>query len=635
MLDKLFAVATEFKFEIGSALLNTEALKSRVDQLSGAADTALVSFQKLSMGVLSSMGAGPVGMLTALNSGVKASQKFADTQIALATIVAANRDHLVGPIDSFNEKLEFSEQILESIGKKAREFAISGTALAEMTKVMAPILIPKGLAGTNFDTAIDMSRGLLKSSNILQVDPMEVQGQLLRAIEGGASMGDTLFRRLVGETQAFQGIGAGNAKGSSAAFNAMPAQKRVELLQRALTQFGNIAEGTSARVNSLSGQMQVMRTLIDPQEYITNIFRPLGAAIEVPLRSILTSVNKYLDKEARETIAIFAKVFAPMIQAPRDVALSLLTMKKLSTDLAISSKAAGLLGLVFGFSAMAKFAAKLPIIGPLLVGFWELLGSTMWKGLASLGRGLLFIINPLNLLRGAMVALPVLAKGLSMLGGVLLSIAGPVALIFTLMQIISRATAMARINDAEITAKLVPKMAQLGSRIMTALERIFSPFARMIDGLASLIEPLFRMSNVLRAVLWLGNQVAWVLELMASSMEALEAIATGLFVAFIRFMDDLVAFNFAGMLERVWESYKIGLEDTMQEFERRRRDAENPAVVQNVTNIGTVQIQNQFKEQMEPDRIAFTLASQLMKIAQNPTQARGQSFRKSNLPGGG
>jgi hypothetical protein len=44
-----------------------------------------------------------------------------------------------------------------------------------------------------------------------------------------------------------------------------------------------------------------------------------------------------------------------------------------------------------------------------------------------------------------------------------------------------------------------------------------------------------------------------------------------------------------------------------------------------ITNIGKVEIKNDFKEQLEPDRIAFTLVEQLKRVAQNPGQG-GRSF---------
>ena len=58
------------------------------------------------------------------------------------------------------------------------------------------------------------------------------------------------------------------------------------------------------------------------------------------------------------------------------------------------------------------------------------------------------------------------------------------------------------------------------------------------------------------------------------------------------------------------------------------RPPEGNAVARNVTNIGKVSIENKFKEQQEPDRIAFTIKDQLMRVANNPTQSKGRFLNK-------
>ena len=52
----------------------------------------------------------------------------------------------------------------------------------------------------------------------------------------------------------------------------------------------------------------------------------------------------------------------------------------------------------------------------------------------------------------------------------------------------------------------------------------------------------------------------------------------------------------------------------------------NKAVVTQVTNIGKIEARFDMREQLEPDRVAFLTVAHLKKLAQNPTQGRGQSF---------
>ena len=57
--------------------------------------------------------------------------------------------------------------------------------------------------------------------------------------------------------------------------------------------------------------------------------------------------------------------------------------------------------------------------------------------------------------------------------------------------------------------------------------------------------------------------------------------------------------------------------------------ADKKEVSKNVTNIGNVNINQQFKEQLEPDRIAFAVTDQLKKLATNPVQAINNLNSKS------
>jgi hypothetical protein len=53
---KLFQVATEFKFEIGSALLGTKTLQGGVDRLQQSIDGAEIAFKRMSLTAAVSMG---------------------------------------------------------------------------------------------------------------------------------------------------------------------------------------------------------------------------------------------------------------------------------------------------------------------------------------------------------------------------------------------------------------------------------------------------------------------------------------------------------------------------------------------------------------------------------------------------
>ena len=155
------------------------------------------------MGAAINLGFGGSSVLGALSKAITASEKFRASQIDLSNIIAANRDKLIGPIDDFNARMSVSEQILKRVAKDARTFSLPQQPFVDTTKLLSAQLVTKGLAGPNFQNAIDLSRNFLKSAPTLGVDAGLAQGQLLRLIEGRATRGDTLFNRLSGETDAF------------------------------------------------------------------------------------------------------------------------------------------------------------------------------------------------------------------------------------------------------------------------------------------------------------------------------------------------------------------------------------------------------------------------------------------------
>jgi hypothetical protein len=71
-----------------------------------------------------------------------------------------------------------------------------------------------------------------------------------------------------------------------------------------------------------------------------------------------------------------------------------------------------------------------------------------------------------------------------------------------------------------------------------------------------------------------------------------------------------------------------GMEDI---FERNLATLSAPEgdrnVSNHVTHIGKVEVRQDFKENMEPDRIASSLVKTLSSIAKNPTQSAGRSIQ--------
>ncbi len=610
MSFQAFQVLTEFRFEIGQAVLGSNQLQSAVMGVSQAADQALTSFQRMSLGVVAHLGVGPTSLLGVLGAAISSTDKFASSQLSLANLISANKEHLVGPIDTFNQRMEVSATLLKEIGRQAQKFALPSKDLLETVKLTSAILIPKGLAGTNLKGSIDLGRNLLKSAPNLGIHPQEVQGQLLRAIEGGASMGDTLFRRLSSETGAFRENKVGGANAAHL-FNALTAAKRVEILQKAMAQFASDTDVLTGRVNTLTGQLQRLRSLISGDEFITTILRPLGNVLVKPIVGALNYANNMLEGKGRAVVQNLANFLEPLIEDPKKLFVTLLQLRKLQDDTKTAGSAVGIIAILGGirhlmhaFPALGAAMARVLPIG--------LLGGAVGIGgvFMLVGRGLAFIA-PFALALGRVL--------LAMIPGLAMSVA--------FFQLLSRASALAKVQDAENLVNMSPRLTALLTNASNAFQLLISPFTEVFNRAAELIAPLFMWT------FWMES-AAGILEVLVGWMQNFAIVLTlaratieGIFFAISQLIENFSAGNLfsGGIFDGVGEAFTSGIDSII---ERNLKGLQEPggAISNTITNIGKVEIKNEFKEQMEPDRIAFSLVDQMKKAATNPTGGRNNSF---------
>jgi hypothetical protein len=683
----IFHVLTEFKFGIGEALLHSNQLQSAVTGISDAADTALLSLTKL--GASSALGSlSGLGFAGMLGKAVEISDKFALSQNALANIISSNMEHLQGDIGTFNDRLSVTETIMGRISKAAREFALDEDAMLDMTKLTAAQLIPKGLAGDNFGNAIDLSRNLLKSAPSLGIDPNEIQGQLLRAIEGSASMGDTLFRRLVSDTKAMgslmkgpmvpgattvaqnaapmggptvpgvMGLSGGLAKVNSAAmkFNAMPTAQRFKLLSTAMGQFASDTNVLKANVESLSGQFRLMNTLVFGR--ISSVLRPIGEALRKPIIRVLQQINSFIDGPAREMMKTFADMITKVLDDPRKFLIQLLQLKQLKKD---TNLAATILSVV---EAMSSFAMVLTFLRKVLpIPAFGVLGRV----LKFVGEGVNWLVLTVRGWLGSLGKFLFSMKGLTFLFNVakfaIGSILLPLTLLTTILQGLSRGMALAKVEDTEAMIRMMPVLLGYFARITAAIQNFMLPINLAIEGIGQLTKHIFKWSNTVEPLLGPLDLLIRAFEILSSVVVKVMAVISATFASLFRMVENWQKIQSqpkdTSVKGRIMEvlvgeplaklatspnSLGDGVAGTWQdEFDRfvsenDRTVKQGKGVQNNVTNnnfSGNITIRNDFKEQQEPDRIAFKMSEQLQKIGQNRTQARGRSLKAGFVGAGG
>jgi len=612
----VFRVLSVFSFETSTAIANANALERSANNLSSAADNALLSFQRLGIGLAAQLGLGQAGILGLLGKAVQASERFNATQLQFANILSANKEAFTGSVDTFNERLLVSQSLLTRISETAEKFALPEGELTEFTKNLSAILAPKGLVGPNFQTALDISRGLLKSAPTLGVSPGLVGGQLLRAIEGAAGTGDPLFRRLVGETAAFSDLrGADSAR----RFNVLPIQERVERLRDGLLQFGSDADVVSGQISSLSGQFQRIKNILFG---LNGILRPIGDAIRGPLIRTLTEIGNRLNTEGRTVARALSAIVEDLLESPRQLIVNLLQLQRLGRDVSATGTLFTVGSILVFANALAALALRIPIVGGALNAILKPLGviGTAVEAVATK----LFVFTKVTTIFGQITVF-------------LSRIFVPLAAIFGLFQVFSRAIAIAKVRDAEALPRVLAALAPILEKFRLAVAAIISPITRVIDALADFISPLFSQAFLLESIVIpaltlitdLFEQLGLASVLAQAAFQGLvfTILEAGrqIFAAIREFSLEPLSFSGLG------DAFVAGAEDI---FDKNRRflsgvagfDPDIAPVANNVVNIGSVTIKQDFKQQIEPDRIAFTVQEQLLDLARNPTQSVNRSF---------
>ena len=606
-----FHVLTEFRFDIGHAVLNSEKLEGAVNKISGAADSALLSFQKLGLGIVGYMGLGGGSVLGLLQAAVSASDKFGQSQRQLANIFLSNNLFTGG--NAFEDSMIRSAVVMEDIKKKAQEFALPATELLATSKLIGAAMISHGLDDASLKKTIDISRGFSKSAPTLGIDPQLAMGQLLDAVTGRANMGDTLFQRLMNETTAMKQF-KGNPKG----FNALPDAKRVDVLTKALLQFGSNAKILEGNARSLTGEIQRLR---DSFVGMFSILRPIGDAILNFILPAFHEFNNFLQKQGSQIGKNLGTLMKSILSDPRQMLVNLMQARDLKKDVGSASNVLGAAAIASGVGGLLKFlTGKLWLVHPAIavaaggiVFFIEImdrLGASMAAKAMAIVTGIAAIAGVLAYFG---VLMPVISFAIS-------SILLPMTLLVGAFQLLSRAAAIAKVDDVLSIAKATPRFTAALVYLKNAVDVIWKPFLRIFDGIAQAISPIFRLSMYFDALIWIIERVADGITLFLMGFQ-------GMMFVLMHWAQQIGGI-FGGQgsaFGSTAEAFNAGTSSIFDQI-MGNVDEGTGGIGSSVTNIGSVVIENQFKEQMEPDRIAFTLKEQLMKTAQNPTQSFNRSL---------
>lgn len=606
-----FTVLTEFRFDIGSAVASSKTLQGAVEGISGAANDTLLNFQRMSTGIVGYMGLGSGGIAGAFLAAIQASDKFAQSQRDFTNIIMSN----VSGVGTFKDVMMSTETIMGNINKKAQEFSLPSTDLLSMTKIIGATLISHNLDDTSFTKSIDLSRQFLKSAPTLGIDPTLAQGQLLDTVQGRASLGDTLFQRLTNETQAMKPYA------TSQSFNALDPAKRLDVLTKALAQFSSNLDVVRGNAMSLSGEMRRLGELIKGP---FSILRGIGDALLQKILPAFHAVNNYLQTQGKQIFDSFGFMIKNLVTDVPGFIATLIQLRDLSKDL---KSAAGILGVVGALVLMAEvltfLGIQIPFVTAALVAFRagiKYLEADLLGG--ALGSGLLRGVFGSGMFGTFMVIVDKIVIFVS-------SIIVPLLLLVGVFQLFSRAIAYAKIFAAQNLLEFTPAITKALAGISYSFGYFMKGFDTIAKGLGYLLDPT-KFLGFINLVSIFADMLTWASDKLVQFLAGFQGLFFAISQLIINVANDMAEVfglgkNKFGQTVEVGQAFDAGINDVLSGY-FNRQESSGSGIMNNVTNIDKVEINNAFKEQMEPDRIAFALRDQLLKAATNPRESSGRSL---------
>lgn len=613
MIEEAFEVATEFKFDVGQAVFNTDALKASVDKLSGSADTALNSLSYLAGGLVAHLGLGSGGLLSLFTEAVKLSEAFHTGSMGFLNSIGSNMNVLGGHVHGFNEQLESSNMLMSKISDTASKFGLNTSSLASMTQLLATPLAQRGKLGTNYGNGIELAKNAMIVGEATGLGSQMMGESILRGLSPGGSVMGKLFERLV-NTQSFRGAGIMHPAQMA---NMLP-DKKIDLLTKAMAELGGNAGYLNERLNSLTVAFNMIKNRL------SDVLTPIGDALKVPLLKIFQGISDFLAKNGKALGDSLAKLIADIFQDPKKLLINLLQLKSVGADFKGALKFTELfLTLKFLRSVLLWLGVEFNG-GLIMAGLTGLVDGVKWlAALIPWGTVFSFVMRALSI---------VLTEFIPVLTGA-----------FLVLQGISKAKAMAAIDDTQALIEMAPKLAETASIWKRFFSALWSPFQEIIDQIAGMIEWIFRWSNYIKIFVGITEFLAPALEFigdgfigLAGALHGVMAVLKAEIAWLAQVPSDLMEIFSGGDVKNSLRhllggaddagAFKHGFNEYVDQNYSRIKDANDSASKITITNNNHINATFNLKEQLEPDRVAFAVTQHLKKLVMDRTQASGQSI---------
>jgi len=473
-----------------------------------------------------------------------------------------------------------------------------------------------GQAGKNFNKAIDLSRMAMKSAPVLGMHPQFMQQEMVQILTGNANQKDTLFRRLQSDTQTLSQF-----KRMGGDFNSLKPEKKVELLAKALAEFSKDTGVAEFNMRSLHNQLTLLQNAFTG---FASILKPIGDLLLPVIQKALMGLNKYLETTARKSIENMASVVKPFFADPERTLAGLMTLKRLPENVHTEKKVLE----VFGSLKLLEWGLEL--VGIKMNAFSKVLGTiehTFFGGARTSG----FFDSIKKMFTSEGVEMGTLASGFA---GAVMEVFGAISKILFIFQIFTKGLSYAKIWDTEFIAEHMGLLTGIFAKFSAVMGWLGGGLANGVDYLARFVGWVFSFGVVTETVLKLIDSMLMLFQDLADLLLILFSPLLA-FVGLIAAIFGTVAGGGGKEKLDIGKMFTEIHEDILSKGLMRMGPQGAKEIGKTVQNIGKIEMRLDFKENMQPDRVAFTIMDQLKKVGQNPTQPRGGTYGTSKLNGGG
>lgn len=605
-----FDILAHFKFEVGASQVKLSKLQNSLERIRTTTDNIEKQFKTLFAHHSLALTGGTAGVVGTIHKMVTASEDYYQLQRKISTIMVANTKNQI----NFNSAMQTSSVIMKSLSQDANKFAFPIQDYTDVFSMLAGPMASKGVAGPNFQKTRELSRNFMMMRNVFDnFNPWEIHSVL----SGNITNDNPLWAVLRDDTEAFRGMSLGKWRN-------MKYGKKIDLLNKGFSQYSeDNPDIIESYKNSLSGQLTILSNNFTS---ITSVLKDLGDVLRRPLLELLKTVNNWIQEKLSVSLKYLSNTVKPLTQDLERLYIEFDKLNTLSSSVSKSNIASTIAFFLFEMGRFMKIISKVGMsVGLLSVKTGALLAGGFFALLK-------WITKTDTALKAIIVSFNFLVKSL-------FSYLKFFAVFQTIFRVIDSAMAQAKLSDLKKYANELPEITKKTTEIMRVLAAFQFPISAFINFLGKQISFLFQKTWWLEKIYNLIKNID--MEGLARSFShamiqiytVLEQIVLGILNMFKNPIQNLWKEKqpftklFENIFEGIYENYYARKLKFDQHYDKYVKDATTkpPPVYQ---NYGKIEIKNQFRENMQPERVAVALRDVLGKSVQSriDTDRRAQNF---------